>query len=80
MEYKTRGTCSQLIQFDLEDNKVRNVRFTGGCDGNLRGISKLVEGMDAHEVIRKLEGTPCGFKNTRNGRTASERRPAVSFS
>ncbi|MCI6174015.1 MAG: TIGR03905 family TSCPD domain-containing protein [Clostridiales bacterium] len=64
MEYKTRGTCSQLIQFDLEDNKVRNVRFTGGCDGNLRGISKLVEGMDAHEVIRKLEGTPCGFKNT----------------
>ena len=64
MEYKTRGTCSQLIQFDLEDNKVRNVRFTGGCDGNLQAISKLIEGMKAEEIAAKLSGNICGFKST----------------
>ena len=73
MRYKTKGTCSQLIEFDLDGSTVHNVRFTGGCNGNLKGIGKLVElkgigklveGMDAHEVIDKLEGTTCGFKNT----------------
>ena len=64
MRYKTKGTCSQLIEFDLDGSPVHNVRFTGGCNGNLKGIGKLVEGMDAHEVIDKLEGTTCGFKNT----------------
>lgn len=64
MEYKTKGTCSQLIQFDIVDGKVYNVKFTGGCNGNLKGIGRLVEGMDAHEVIDKLEGTTCGFKKT----------------
>lgn len=64
MEYRTKGTCSTLIHFDIVDNKVRNVKFTGGCNGNLKGIGRLVEGMDAHDVIERLEGTTCGYKNT----------------
>ena len=67
MEYKTRGTCSQLIQFDLEDNKVRNVRFTGGCDGNLKSIGRLVEGQDAKKISDMLSGVRCGFKDTSCG-------------
>ena len=63
-EYKTCGTCSQYIQFDIEDGKLKNVQFIGGCNGNLKGISKLVEGMDIDEVIRRLEGTTCGMKST----------------
>ena len=63
-EYKTKGTCSQMIYFDVEDNKVKNVQFMGGCNGNLKGISKLVEGMDVDEVIARLEGTTCGMKDT----------------
>lgn len=64
MNYRTKGTCSQIINFDLEDGKVHNVQFMGGCDGNLKGISKLVEGMDAKTVIAQLEGIRCGFKPT----------------
>ena len=64
MVYKTSGVCSSQIQFELQDNKVHNVRFTGGCNGNHQGIGKLVEGMDAQEVIARLEGTRCGFKST----------------
>ena len=63
-EYKTKGTCSQMIFFDVEDGKVYNVRFMGGCNGNLQGISKLVEGMDVDEVIARLEGMTCGGKPT----------------
>lgn len=63
-EYKTKGTCSQRITFDLEDNKIKNVNFIGGCHGNLQGIAALVEGMDADEVITKLSGIRCGWKNT----------------
>ena len=63
-EYKTKGTCSQRITFDLEDNKIKNVNFIGGCHGNLQGIAALVEGMDAEEVIQKLSGIRCGWKNT----------------
>lgn len=63
-EYKTKGTCSQMIYFDLEDGKVKNVQFLGGCNGNLKGIGQLVEGMDAKEVISSLEGTKCGMKST----------------
>ena len=63
-QYKTKGTCSQMIFFDLEDNKVKNVQFMGGCNGNLKGISQLIEGMDADEVISRLEGTTCGMKQT----------------
>ena len=64
MRYRTRGTCSQEIFFDIVDNKVRNVQFIGGCNGNLQGIGKLVEGMDVQEVISKLDGIRCGFKDT----------------
>jgi len=63
-EYKTRGTCSQRILFEIEDNKVQNVQFIGGCNGNLQGISRLVEGMDVESVIEKIEGIHCGMKPT----------------
>ena len=64
MVYKTRGTCSQMIEFDITDNKVHGVKFAGGCNGNLKGIGALVEGMDVHECISRLEGIRCGFKST----------------
>lgn len=63
-EYKTRGTCSQLISFDIEDGKVSNVQFLGGCNGNLKGISALVEGMPAEKVIERVDGIRCGMKST----------------
>lgn len=63
-EYKTKGTCSQRILFDIEDGKVLNVQFIGGCNGNLKGISALVEGMDVDEVITRIEGIHCGMKST----------------
>jgi uncharacterized protein (TIGR03905 family) len=63
-EYKTQGTCSQRIFFDIQDGKVMNVQFLGGCNGNLKGIGSLVEGMDVDTVIARLEGTTCGLKAT----------------
>ncbi len=63
-EYQTKGTCSRSILFDIEDGKICNVQYIGGCNGNLKGIGKLVEGMDAKEVIARLEGTTCGGKAT----------------
>lgn len=63
-EYKTSGTCSQRIFFEIENGKLMNVQYLGGCNGNLKGISSLVEGMDVSEVIARLEGTTCGMKNT----------------
>ena len=62
--YKTKGTCSQMISFELEEGKVKNVQFYGGCNGNLKGIAALVEGMDANEVISRVEGIKCGMKAT----------------
>ena len=64
MVYKTKGTCSKAIEFEIQDNKVRNVNFVGGCAGNTVGVAKLVEGMDVDEVIERLKGIPCGFKST----------------
>ncbi len=64
IEFKTKGTCSSAITIDVEDGVVRKVRFTGGCNGNLKGLSRLVEGMKAEEVIGKLKGTTCGLKKT----------------
>ena len=64
MEYRTKGTCSQLISYEVEDNKVKNVKFLGGCNGNLQGIGALVEGMDVDAVIGKLEGINCGMTGT----------------
>ena len=63
-EYKTKGTCSQRILFEIENSKVTNVQFLGGCHGNLQGISKLVEGMNVDDVIAKIEGIRCGMKPT----------------
>lgn len=63
--YKTHGTCSRRIDFDLDDdNTVHNIRFTGGCNGNLSGISSIVEGMNAEDVIDRFDGIRCGFKQT----------------
>lgn len=62
--YKTSGTCSRAISFEIEEGKVKNVSFQGGCNGNLKGISALVEGMDAADAIEKLRGIKCGFKDT----------------
>lgn len=64
MVYKTHGTCSTQIQFELVDGKIHDVKFTGGCNGNLKGICSLVEGMDAKEAIARLEGIRCGVKAT----------------
>lgn len=63
-EYKTNGVCSRTIFFEVEDNKVKNVQFVGGCNGNLKGIAALVEGMDIDDVIARVEGTTCGMKST----------------
>lgn len=63
-EFKTKGTCSQRIIFEIEDNIVKNVQFLGGCNGNLKGISSLVEGMNVDEVISRIEGIHCGMKAT----------------
>ena len=62
--YRTKGTCSQLIDFDLEEGTIHNVRFTGGCNGNLKAISKLVEGKSAEEIRDLLAGNTCGFNST----------------
>ncbi|MDE6605011.1 MAG: TIGR03905 family TSCPD domain-containing protein [Clostridia bacterium] len=62
--YKTSGTCSRAIDFDIEDGVIRNVKFTGGCNGNLKGIGKLVEGMKVEDVAAKLRGIPCGPRST----------------
>ena len=62
--YKTKGTCSQMIRFDVENDVVKNVQFFGGCNGNLKGIGALVEGMKVDEVIARVEGIKCGLKAT----------------
>lgn len=63
-EYKTKGTCSSRITFDLDGDTIKNVKFIGGCNGNLKGISAIVEGMKADEVAKRLSGITCGYKNT----------------
>lgn len=63
-QYMTSGTCSAMIDFEIEDGIVRNVRFLGGCGGNTQGVAKLVEGMRAEYVISRLQGIDCGGKGT----------------
>ena len=65
--YRTKGTCSRSITFDIEDGVVRNVRFEGGCNGNLKAIGSLLEGADPKFAIERLSGICCGFKNTSCG-------------
>ena len=64
MKYRTKGTCSSAIDIELDNGIIKSVHFTGGCNGNLQGISRLVEGMPAKEAISRLKGIKCGFKPT----------------
>lgn len=64
MKYKTHGVCSQEINFEIEGSKFGHVQFVGGCSGNTQGVSRLVEGMDVDDAIRRLEGIKCGFRPT----------------
>jgi uncharacterized protein (TIGR03905 family) len=66
MEYtfKPQGVCSRQIDFEIDGDIVKNVRFTGGCDGNLKAISKLIEGENVDKIIGILEGNTCGFRQT----------------
>lgn len=66
MTYKTSGVCSQEIEFEIDEDTatVKSLHFKGGCNGNTGGISKLVEGMQVDEVIKRLEGIKCGFRST----------------
>lgn len=63
-EYYTEGVCSRKIDFDIDGDVITNVRFTGGCNGNLKAIGILVDGMTVGEIESKLRGNTCGFKNT----------------
>lgn len=63
--YSFSGTCSRQVAFDIDENHVvTNIRFNGGCNGNLKGVAALCEGMTAEEIIKRLEGLRCGFKST----------------
>jgi len=64
IEYKTKGTCSKKIKFELRDKRLYSVSFEGGCDGNLKALGRLVEGMDTEELVKKLKGLRCGKKDT----------------
>ena len=62
--YRPRVVCSQLMEIEVEGDKIKRVKVTGGCSGNLQGISRLVEGMDIKEAISRMEGIRCGFNPT----------------
>lgn len=64
MEFKTKGVCASKIHVDVKDGIVTSVKFDGGCNGNLKGIGSLVEGMEVNRAIKKLEGIRCGMKST----------------
>lgn len=64
ISYRPRGVCSRLMEIEVEDGKIVSVRVTGGCSGNLQGISRLIEGMDVDEAIRRMDGIRCGVKPT----------------
>ena len=64
MRFKTQGVCSREISFEVKDNKLTNVQFVGGCSGNTQGLSRLIEGMDVDEAIRRLDGIQCGPRPT----------------
>ncbi len=65
MIYKPKGVCSNAINFEIDENNIiQSIQFTGGCNGNLQGISRLVTGMNIDDVISKLEGVACGYKST----------------
>ena len=63
-QYQTQGTCSRAIQFTLDGDQIKDVAFMGGCNGNLKGIGRLVEGQNAAHIAELLTGTTCGFRDT----------------
>ena len=63
-KYSTKGVCSSSIDFDIQDNVIQNIRFTGGCSANLEGISRLIIGMDPKEAAKRLAGIKCGMRGT----------------
>ncbi len=63
-EYKTKGTCSGIIKFDINDNVITNIEFVGGCPGNLKAISKLLDGQTVEYIEEKLKGNQCGMRGT----------------
>lgn len=65
--YKTNGTCSSMIDFDIVDGKLHNITYTGGCNGNLKAIGSILEGADAKFAVERLSGIRCGFKDTSCG-------------
>ena len=65
--YKTKGTCSQKITFDINDDIITNVQYTGGCNGNLKAVRSLVEGLTVEQIEQKLGGIQCGIKGTSCG-------------
>ena len=77
LDYKTHGTCSRMIHVEIEDGIVRDVKFTGGCNGNTQGIAKLVVGRKADEVVKLLRGTDCGGRVFRS--RGRQRHPAANF-
>lgn len=64
MRYQPKGVCSSAIDIDVQDGIIRSISFTGGCNGNLQGISSLVKGMKVEDAISRLKGIKCGFKST----------------
>ena len=64
IEYRPKGVCSQHMTVEVEDGVIRSCQIQGGCNGNLQGISRLVEGMTVEEAVRRMEGIRCGFKST----------------
>lgn len=64
MQYKTSGTCSSMINVEVDGDIIKEVAFTGGCNGNLKGICSLVKGQKIDDVIERLQGIKCGFKET----------------
>lgn len=62
--YRPRGVCSQMMEIETEDNILKSVKVLGGCDGNLQGVGRLVEGMKIEDVLSRLEGIRCGWKDT----------------
>ncbi len=63
-KFRTQGVCSQEISFDINDNIITNVKFLGGCNGNLKAVSKLVDGYTVEKIEAKLKGNTCGFRST----------------
>lgn len=62
--YRPEGVCSQLMELDIEGNRLKKLEVIGGCSGNLQGIARLVEGMEIDEIIKRLDGLKCGYKMT----------------